>query len=60
MLFCRIDTGIHDQVKDGRDVPNRVEERVGHTKVALYRGDRGEWTFRTVTGEDKSDGWLNV
>ncbi|KAB5549977.1 hypothetical protein GE09DRAFT_1223787 [Coniochaeta sp. 2T2.1] len=48
MLFCKVDNGIHDRVKDGMDVPNGLEERVGHAKVALYRGERGEWTFRTV------------
>ncbi|KAB5578350.1 hypothetical protein GE09DRAFT_1199650 [Coniochaeta sp. 2T2.1] len=48
MLFCKVDNGIHDRVKDGMDLPNGLEERVGHTQVALYRGERGEWTFRTV------------
>jgi hypothetical protein len=48
MLFCRIDSGIHERVRDGMDVPNGLEERVGHTKVALYRGEKGEWSFRTV------------
>lgn len=52
MLFCRIDTRIHDKVRDGMDVPNGLEERVGHTRVALYRGQRGEWTFKTVEGDD--------
>ncbi|OIW26081.1 hypothetical protein CONLIGDRAFT_717714 [Coniochaeta ligniaria NRRL 30616] len=59
MLFCKIDTGIHDQVRDGMDVPNGLEERVGHTKVALYRGERGEWTFRTVKDGEESDGWFD-
>lgn len=55
MLFCRIDTGIHDQVKDGMDVPNGLEERVGHTRVVLYRGDEGVWTFKTVEELDEED-----
>jgi hypothetical protein len=50
MLCCRVDTGIHDQARDVMDVPNGLEERVGHTQVALYSGGKGEWTFRTVDG----------
>lgn len=60
MLFCRIDTGIHDQVKDGMDVPKGLEERVGHTRVALYRGEKGEWTFRTVKDGQESRGWFDL
>jgi len=48
MLFCRIDSTIHEKVKDGMDVPNGLEERVGPVEVALQRTDAGEWTFRTA------------
>lgn len=60
MLNCRIDTGIHCQVKDGMDRPSGLEERVGHTQVALYGGETGKWTFRTVEDAEASDAWLDV
>jgi hypothetical protein len=52
MLFCRIDTNIHERVKNGMNVPDGLDERVGRTRVALYRGERGEWAFKTVEDND--------
>ncbi|KAK0731355.1 hypothetical protein B0H67DRAFT_69886 [Lasiosphaeris hirsuta] len=51
MLFCRIDDNIHDHVGDGMDVPDGLEERVGDVCVAMYRGENGQWGFRTTSGD---------
>ncbi|KAK3341296.1 hypothetical protein B0T25DRAFT_465506, partial [Lasiosphaeria hispida] len=51
MLFCRIDDNIHDRVGDGMDVPDGLEERVGDVCVAMYRGENGQWGFRTASGD---------
>ncbi|KAK0629998.1 hypothetical protein B0T17DRAFT_206942 [Bombardia bombarda] len=48
MLFCRVDDNIHDHVADGMDVPDGLEERVGHIRIAMYRGENGQWGFRTT------------
>ncbi len=48
MLFCRIDSKIHEKVRNGMDVPDGLEERVGPTKVALQRTPAGQWTFNTL------------
>lgn len=55
MLFCRVDDNIHDHVKDGMDVPDGLDKRVGNIRVALYRGENGQWGFRT-TEEDEAEG----
>lgn len=54
MLFCRIDPNIHRRVGSALDVPTGLDDRVGHLRVALYRGENGEWAFRT-TAEDGED-----
>lgn len=46
MLFCRIDSRIHERVGDGMDLPGGLEDRVGQVKVALERNGQGDWTFR--------------
>ncbi|KAK3329518.1 hypothetical protein B0H66DRAFT_526903 [Apodospora peruviana] len=51
MLFSRVDDNINDRVGDGMDVPNGLEDRVGHIPVAMYRGENGQWGFRTTAGE---------
>jgi hypothetical protein len=36
MLFCRIDTSIHDKVKDAMDVPHGLDQRVGDIRELPY------------------------
>ncbi|KAK0734200.1 hypothetical protein B0T26DRAFT_687642 [Lasiosphaeria miniovina] len=48
MLFCRVDDNIHRHVGDGMDVPDGLDERVGHIRVAMYRCENGQWGFRTA------------
>lgn len=45
MLFCHVSKTIHAQVRDGMDVPEGLNYRVGRTEVELIRGDNGEWIF---------------
>jgi hypothetical protein len=56
MLFCRVDTNIHSKVRDGMDVPDGLEERIGNIRVAMHRGGDGVWRFRTTEEEDSGDG----
>ncbi|KAM7224419.1 Protein of unknown function (DUF3176) domain containing protein [Rhypophila decipiens] len=52
MLFCRVDENIHDHVKDAMDVPDGLDKRIGGIRVALYRGENGQWGFRTIEEEE--------
>ena len=54
MLFCRVDANIHTKVKDGMDIPDGLDERIGHTHVALRHGEDGVWGFRS-TSEDEDE-----
>ncbi|KAI1752198.1 hypothetical protein F4782DRAFT_547139 [Xylaria castorea] len=45
MLFCHVSKTIHAQVRDGMDVPEGLNHRVGRTEVELIRKDNGEWVF---------------
>ncbi|CAJ2500554.1 Uu.00g034070.m01.CDS01 [Anthostomella pinea] len=46
MLFCRVSKGIHAQVRDGMDVPEGLNDRLGRTEVELIRKEDGQWFFR--------------
>jgi hypothetical protein len=48
MLFCRIPDNIHEKVRDGMDVPDGLDERVGNTRVELLRDENGRWAFKTT------------
>lgn len=53
MLFIRVDDDIHEQVRDGMDVPDGLDERIGGMRVALYRGEGGQWGFRTPSVDEE-------
>ncbi|KAI0596517.1 hypothetical protein F4775DRAFT_594201 [Biscogniauxia sp. FL1348] len=40
------DQSIHIQVRDGMDVPEGLNDRVGRTEVELIRKEDGQWLFR--------------
>ncbi|KAK5632638.1 hypothetical protein RRF57_008352 [Xylaria bambusicola] len=42
MLFCHVSSDIHEQVRDGMDMPGGLKRRVGSTEVELMRQDDGE------------------
>lgn len=46
MLFCHVDQSICAQVRDGMDVPEGLNDRVGRTEVELVQQDNGQWLFR--------------
>jgi hypothetical protein len=46
MLFAHIDKGIHRVVRNGMDIPEGLNDRVGRTRVELVRKDNGQWLFR--------------
>ncbi|KAI1638987.1 hypothetical protein F4809DRAFT_648931 [Biscogniauxia mediterranea] len=46
MLFCHVSKSIHAQVRDGMDVPEGLNDRVGRTEVELIRKEDGQWLFR--------------
>ena len=52
MLFIKVDENIHERVRDGMDVPNGLDERIGDLKVALYRGENRQWGFRTPVNDE--------
>ncbi|KAK1834292.1 hypothetical protein QBC39DRAFT_379844 [Podospora conica] len=52
MLFIRVDDDIHERVRDGMDVPDGLDERIGDMQVALYRGEGGQWGFRTPSVDE--------
>ena len=58
MLFCRIDATILGRLKDGMDVLNGLEERVGKVKVALQREEDGDWTFKPLDSDDEEPWYL--
>ncbi|KAI1489776.1 hypothetical protein F5X96DRAFT_679525 [Biscogniauxia mediterranea] len=46
MLFCHVSKSIHAKVRDGMDVPEGLNDRVGRTEVELIRKEDGRWLFR--------------
>ncbi|KAI1502948.1 hypothetical protein F5X99DRAFT_426539 [Biscogniauxia marginata] len=46
MLFCHVSKSIHAQVRNGMDVPEGLNDRVGRTEVELVRKEDGQWLFR--------------
>lgn len=52
MLFCRLDDTILSRVGTGMDEPDGLDQRVGELRVAMYRGEDGQWGFRTVSVDE--------
>ncbi|KAK0657157.1 hypothetical protein B0T16DRAFT_53546 [Cercophora newfieldiana] len=52
MLFCRVDENILDRMGNGMNEPNGLDEKIGHLPVAMYRGENGQWAFRTTSAEE--------
>ncbi|KAI0473743.1 hypothetical protein GGR56DRAFT_547729 [Xylariaceae sp. FL0804] len=46
MLFCRVSRTVHARVRDGMDVPDGLDDRVGRAEVELIRCEDGQWLFR--------------
>ncbi|KAI0008713.1 hypothetical protein F4779DRAFT_641419 [Xylariaceae sp. FL0662B] len=46
MLFCHVQKSIYALVRDGMDVPEGLNDRIGRTEVELVRKDDGQWIFR--------------